>query len=122
MTLVSPKASDEALSWTVADAILRVRGWWFRGPSLKHTEKKLKTDEMWAPMADNRGPRLVGENHQFSAFLSVYTRFHLKNAVKHIKITWKVIVFEINQSFYCISAYNSCAQRKLSLSMLFLYV
>ena len=74
---------------------------------------------MWARMADSFCPRLAGENHQFSAFLSVYTRFHLKNAVKHIKITRKVIVFGINQSFHCMSAYNSRVQIQLSLSMLF---
>ena len=52
---------------------------------------------MWARMGDNCGPRLPGENHQFSAFLSVCTRFQLKNAVKHIKITWKAIVLFVHE-------------------------
>ena len=74
---------------------------------------------MWARMADSFCPRLAGENHQFSAFLSVYTRFHLKNAVKHIKITWKVIVVFVREN--CKHSYNESSDlfRTLSLSVLF---
>jgi hypothetical protein len=74
---------------------------------------------MWACMADNRGPRLAGENHQFSAFMSVYTRFQLKNAVKHIKITWKVIVLFIRENCRHLYNQNSDLFQKRSLSMLF---
>ena len=59
---------------------------------------------MWACMADNCGLRLADENYQFSAFRSVYTRFHLKTAVKRMEITWEVIVFRTNESFDCIGA------------------